>query len=327
MGGPILLDKCTLDDDFLPKSIQFRQQHITDMLNCLGPAKSGKSAVNLYLHGPPGSGKTTVARWVLKNHFDGMSAYLNCWNNPTQHKILQELLKQLGFVIHGKESTSELIGKFQSLQKRVVVCLDEFDGLKEKGVLYLFIRNSYPIVLISDMPYSPFELDAKTRSGLVLHEMEFGRYDVDHINGILKYRIESGMNQQSVSDETMAEIARCCGGDARAAIQILKNAAIHSEANGHESITLDTIQSVSKNIRRFRLSYVIRRLNDHQKAIYEILKEKRSMDSGLLFNEYKRTVNETVTDRCYRNYMARMVELGLVREVRSSRWKKYEIAV
>lgn len=27
------------------------------------------------------------------------------------------------------------------------------------------------------------------------------------------------------------------------------------------------------------------------------------------------------------NYMTKMVELGLVREVRSSRWKKYEIAV
>ena len=49
------------------------------------------------------------------------------------------------------------------------------------------------------------------------------------------------------------------------------------------------------------------------------------MDSGNLFNEYKKKMNETVTDRCYRNYMTRMVELGLVRERSSSRWKKYEI--
>lgn len=37
------------------------------------------------------------------------------------------------------------------------------------------------------------------------------------------------------------------------------------------------------------------------------------MDSGKLFNEYRKTVNETVTYRSYRNYMTRMVEFGLVR--------------
>jgi hypothetical protein len=38
-------------------------------------------------------------------------------------------------------------------------------------------------------------------------------------------------------------------------------------------------------------------------------------------------MNVTITDRSYRNYMLRMVELGLVREIGASRWKKYEIAV
>lgn len=327
MGRPILLDRGTLNDDFVPKNIQSRQQHVSDMLNYLGPVKSDKSAVNLFLHGPPGSGKSTVTRWVLDNHFKGRSVYLNCWNNPTQHKILQELLKQLGFVIHGKESTSELISRFQNLQKRVIVCLDEFDGLKEKGVLYLFIRNSYPLVLISDRPYSPFDLDARTRSGLILHEMEFGRYEKEHISEILNHRIETGMNRQAVPEEAVTEIARCCGGDARAAIQILKNAVLHAEANDHDSIMPDTIQHVSKNIRMFRLSYVIRRLNEHQKAIYEILKEKKSMDSGALFDEYRKSVSVAVTDRCYRKYMTNMVDLGLVREVSANRWKKYEIAV
>jgi hypothetical protein len=51
------------------------------------------------------------------------------------------------------------------------------------------------------------------------------------------------------------------------------------------------------------------------------------MDSGNLFNEYRKVMNGTITDRSYRNYMIRMVELGLVREMGSSRWKKYEIAI
>lgn len=44
-------------------------------------------------------------------------------------------MRQLGFVIHGKESTSELVKMFEMKQKKII-CLDEFDHLEETDILY-----------------------------------------------------------------------------------------------------------------------------------------------------------------------------------------------
>ena len=170
-------------------------------------------------------------------------------------------------------------------------------------------------------------MDSRIRSGLHLQEMEFKPYQTDEITNILRDRITSGLNAQSITDDLVAEIANSCGGDARAGIQILKNAAVDAESKGHDFITTDHVKAAAGYARKYRLSYLLGKLNEHQKVIYEILKQNRIMDSGSLFNEYRKMMNETVTDRCYRNYMARMAELGLVREISSSRWKRFEIVI
>jgi len=283
-----------------------------EILDCLHPIKRGMSARNVYVFGPPGSGKTTSVKSILKNHFGGQSVYINCWNSSfTQHRIMAETLKQLGQVVHGKESTSDLIERFERLEKRVIVCLDEFDGLKDKSILYLFVRRSCPLVLISSNPFSPVGLDARTRSGLFVQEIEFVPYNPVEISDILHHRIETALNKHSITDDLVAEIANSSSGDVRTALQILKQAAIEAETKGHPMITIDHIKSASRCARKYRLSYLLGKLNSHQKLIYEILKESRSMDSGTLFNEYRKLVKETVTDRSYRNYMQRLVSLVL----------------
>jgi hypothetical protein len=49
------------------------------------------------------------------------------------------------------------------------------------------------------------------------------------------------------------------------------------------------------------------------------------MASGELYREYYKSVKSPVVDRAYRNYMKRMVELGLVKVEEFGRWKSYEI--
>ncbi len=170
-------------------------------------------------------------------------------------------------------------------------------------------------------------MDNRIRSSLHLHEVEFGGYETHEITQILQDRIDSGLHPQSISDELISEIARSSGGDARASIQILKNAAIDAESRGFETIDLNHVNIATKCARKYRLSYLLRKLNEHQQTLYELLKQNKVMDSGRLFDQYRKSMNETVTDRSYRNYMTKMVELGLVRQIGSGRWKKYEITI
>jgi len=71
----------------------------------------------------------------------------------------------------------------------------------------------------------------------------------------------------------------------------------------------------------------LKKLNDDQRVIYEILEKKTELASGELYREYCNLVTNPVVDRAYRNYMKRMIELGLVRVNGKGRWKNYELII
>ena len=114
-------------------------------------------------------------------------------------------------------------------------------------------------------------------------------------------------------------------GDARVGLLTLKAAAKNAEAKGLSQITIEEVKQAIKGARRLRLSYLLKKLNEHQRIIYEILRKKVRMASGKLYEEYSKVVSEPVVDRAYRNYMKRMVELGLIKVEGSGRWKVIEI--
>ena len=82
----------------------------------------------------------------------------------------------------------------------------------------------------------------------------------------------------------------------------------------------------SIEVNRLRLGYFLSKLNEHQRTIHEILRTKGKLDSGSLYRAYQREVDDAVVDRAYRKYMRKMIELGLVRERSSGRWRTFELA-
>jgi len=83
-------------------------------------------------------GKQLLLHGFLKAISRKFSAYVNCWKYRSTHDVLSEILRGFGFVIHGREYTSELITKLEDLLKKrkIIICLDEVDQLKEFDVLY-----------------------------------------------------------------------------------------------------------------------------------------------------------------------------------------------
>ncbi|MGI0015603.1 MAG: Cdc6/Cdc18 family protein [Nitrososphaera sp.] len=327
MENPILVDESLFDEAFIPERLVSREWQIREISRSLKSTKVGKSIKNLYVFGPPGVGKTIVTKWILKEHFPKDSVYVNCWSNRTPHKVMEDVLRQMGSnFIHGKESTNELVKKFEKSKKKIIVCLDEFDHLEDADILYDLARSSCGLVLISNQAYSVADIDSRIKSRLFLDEIEFKAYNREEILDILRDRVSCGFRPGSISDSLLAIVSGICNGDARIGLQTLRVAASEAHLKGRNIVTVEEIKTAARCARKYRLSYLLGKLNEHQRIIYEILKKNRVMNSGDLFEEYCKLSTDVNTDRSYRNYMQRMVELDLVREIGSGRWKKYEIA-
>lgn len=323
----ILTDDSVFEDVFIPERLIGREGHVKEIARSLASAKSGKPLANVFIHGPPGVGKTLVCKWILRQHFPTAHAYVNCWSKRTTHKVMEEILLQLGMIVHGRESASDLIKMFEKSGRRVIVCLDEADQLKDHGILYVLARNNSGMVLISNCTGILAEIDGRIKSSLCMNEVEFKPYRRDEILSILKERVSFGFQPSSISDSILSLVSSICNGDARVGLQILRMAAKEAESKGLGTVTTEQVKSAAKFARKYRLSYLLGKLNTHQRAIYEILKRTRVMNSGRLFEEYCKSVSEPVVDRAYRNYMERMEELGLVSSEGSGRWKRFEIAL
>ena len=57
---------------------------------------------------------------------------------------------------------------------------------------------------------------------------------------------------------------------------------------------------------------ILSKLNEHQKVIYGVLKSRGETRLGKLFREYRKLVTKPVGYKAYRNYVKKMLKLGLV---------------
>lgn len=320
-----LIDEEVFSETFIPERLVCRESQIKEIARCIAPARSGKSIRNLFVYGPPGVGKTTVCRWLTEN-LSKKSVYINCWSKRTSHKIWVEIFSQLGLIgWNDRESTSELVKRFEKSGKKVIVCLDEADQLKETEILYVLARNSCGVILISNTTSFLSSIDERVRGSLFLADIEFKPYSKEEILEILQDRLSYGIRPGGINQSLLNVVSSMARGDARIGLQIVKAAAKDAESRGLEAISIEEIKAAAKCARKYRLSYLLGKLNVHQRVVYTILKNTKAMNSGDLYFEYCKSTKEPVVDRAYRKHMKRMEELGLIKSEGSGRWKRFEV--
>lgn len=327
MNDTILTNEDALTEAFVPTRVLHREGQLRKLERCLKPALYNKSIQNVFLVGAPGTGKTAIARWVLENYFKEVSAYVNCWRYRTTHQVLRKILLSIKIPVHGREPTAELINKLGKLikKRKIIVCLDEVDRLREFDVLYTLARSSCGLILISTHYHALMNLANRIKSSLVLTEIEFPAYKVDELYNILKDRVEFAFRPGTLKNILIKITSVAACGDARVGLEILRKAGKKAEVMGLTKITIHEIKEAIEEASRLQKFYPLHKLNEHQKIIYGVIEKNRKMPSGLLYRKYCSLVPQPVVDRAYRKYMKRLVELGLVRAEGKGRWKRYEI--
>jgi putative ATPase len=209
------------------------QEHIVGENQPLRAAiEKGELCSSMILWGPPGCGKTTLAKLISKvtnSEFIGLSA-----------------------VNTGKADMEKAIQRAKLFHKKTILFLDEIHRFNkaQQDFLLPFVEDG-TIILIGATTENPsFEIISALLSRSRVFTLK--ELNEENILNILNRAIKSekGLNNQiSISEENKKLIANLSNGDARAALNILEIA--FSLSKDSKEITKETIENSAQKFLRY----------------------------------------------------------------------------
>ena len=309
---PLLKDRDVLRADYIPNKLLFRDDEIRAVAEVLSPLLKGFRASNLLLYGKPGTGKTAVARYVLK-HLQRKAleldikvalAYSNTKTANREYTMLVELGNSIGlrFPFTGLASSelfSRIIAYIDKNNLNTVFVLDEIDFLVKKHgdeILYQMTRanerlenGSLGLVGISnDLNFKEF-LDPRVLSSLSEEEIVFSPYNVREIREILFERAKLGFYDGVVSNSAINLCAAIAGsehGDARRAVDLLRVAGEVAEREGAEEVEEKHVRIAEKKIEQDKVIETLRRMPIHEKLVISSIMLSNNGSTGDIYNKY-----------------------------------------
>lgn len=334
----IIKDARVLTEKFIPKEVVHRDGQLSTIRDNLRPMLKGLNPRNSFLFGAPGTGKTCIAQYVSEElsaySTSILNSYINCWECSSRFKVLYTIIQHLGLTlsVHRKGTpTDELLDvlKKKLTESPCVIVLDEVDQLEDDKILYdLAELPNTCLILISNLPTALSEADPRVRSRLSSAEaVEFPLYKTQEIADILKFRTDWGLLPTVVKKTQLERIADLSRGDARVAIGMLRVAAETAENKDLKRVTDELIENAIPVASTSNLDKNEERLNPYQKLILEVLRARKSLDSGNLQKEFNAMVQkkglEPIVDRTFRKYMDKLVQYGFVKPSGDGRWRSY----
>lgn len=333
----VIEDARVLTADFLPNKMVHRDSQLEEIKRNLDPILEDRPPRNMLLYGPPGTGKTTMAEYVIgqlqKHSSEVRSGNVNCWRYPSRFKVYYNLLSDLGSnILHRTGTpTDELVDKFkEKVRKRpTAIILDEVDQIEEERILYDFAReNKIALIMIANKETALYQVDDRIQSSLEgLKEIHFPEYSQQEVVDILKDRRKWGLRDGAVKTSILHRIGNRAEGDARIAINALRIAAEEAEKQDKEKIDQEIVEEALPAAEKENKSKSVEKLNEHQKVLYEIIKEEGEVSPGELYERYEENLEEESGDpkvkRTLRKYLEKMDHYNLIESEGEGRWRKY----
>lgn len=332
----MITDARVLEEEFVPDEIEHRNAEINALSNTLRPIMDGQPGETSLLLGPAGAGKSCTARYTIdqlrENVLDITTQYVNCWQDYARFKVLYRLLEPIGetATIHRRSTPKdELLDRLTEYDgPPYVVILDEADQLEDKRVLYdLYQLPRITMVLIANRERDLFSLldDRLTSRLQTCVRINFEKYPLDDLVSILEARARWGLSEDAIGRPHLAQIADAAAGDARIAISILRNAAKQAEQHGSDRISAECIHDAIPEGRAEVQEKTIDQLPPHQRALYDILYDEGEIDMGTLYEQYSDRVDEPMTRRTIRTYLAKLEQYKLIHAEGDKRGRTYRL--
>ncbi len=326
----VFKNESAFSPDFMPPEILHRENETRELALNLAPIMKGMRAASVVLHGPPGTGKTTLARHVLGQLREATGkahpVYVNCAEQGYRYSILGALLASLDYAVSRRgRSADELLGYAVEMVKKSgkvpLVVLDDIDMLpanEKNGILYdlLRMRENFGIdctvIVITNRDDFMASLERRIRSSLLQAAIRFQPYSPAQLRDILKERAKLGLLPGAWDEDALgmcAGFAARNGGDARLAINALWLAGKEADREGGAKVLPAHVEKVRGAAQDLLRAEQEQNLSKEEKLVLAEIRKAGRIQSGTLYSKLE------LNERSVRNYLARLEELGFVESV------------
>jgi orc1/cdc6 family replication initiation protein len=323
---PIIINPEILKETYILINAAVREAHLEELLRCLRPGFDRKKPMHAWLFGEPGTGKTLLVKHVLgKMSREALvgGAYINCWEQNSFYSVLDKLVRELRMLGAEKLNSSFKLERLKMFfgNRPFIIVLDEIDKPKREerdSILYNLCNvGNVGLVCVSNSRSVLYSMDERIKSRLNAKQIEFHPYAQDDLFCILKQRAELALSPGSCNEATLRKIAELAEGDARVAIQTLKNAAYNAEKDVSKAINENHIKDGFTSAKGMKKTFLLENLTSHHRLLYDLVAERGKINSGELWQAYLDRCDSLskppIALRTFSEYMNKLIELGLVR--------------
>jgi cell division control protein 6 len=332
--NPVFKDERFLYPEFVPEKLPHRDSEIDSLVYALKPVTEGKKPQNVFLAGKPGTGKTVVAKFVLKELEEysdrAKFLYVNCFRLNTRHSVLTEISNFLGLPIsrRGMSSDEALDSVLQALKKvsfTPIIIFDELDQLVFRGEasalfydllrIFEFAKARFGIVIISNNPGILQQLDSRVKSSLVPETIIFEAYSPQQLKDILRERAQFAFFPEAIENDAIsvaAAHAAKLGGDARIAIECLLKAGRLAEKRNEKKVSVEHLKEVFSSIEARAVQKAVPFLAGHEKLILSLVPKQGQISSGGLFKKFSLKSSQKISQRRFRTFVSALEKKDLL---------------
>jgi cell division control protein 6 len=270
-----------LYDSYVPDKLISRDNEIKGVEQALGPIFKEGHPKNMMLLGKPGTGKTVVSKYVIKqldkyiqSHPDELDIEIrnidiSCGTQTTQIKILTRIIYELdpanplpksGYSA-GRyyDELYRVISRFGKPLKLILI-FDEVDKIDMDNIIYNFSRASGETIpsdccismlcTTNNLQYlSSGVLSPRTLSSAKFTRLVFSSYDAFELTQILEERANKALYPNALGEgegiiEHCAALAARDHGDARHAIELLYDTVKYVEDSGRDVVLHDDVEYI-----------------------------------------------------------------------------------
>ncbi len=309
-----------LEEDYLPNEMPGRERQLRMLSSVLKTATDGKPAGSCWEIGPSGVGKTSTARYLLRDlrlNWGIDSTYIKCVGSTRWQLLLQIANAHPSVAATNNLSTEQLRERIAGPDEPFIVILDEIGGLEQPELLADLATIEWLSLLCighrrgNALGQVPDEVDFLRYVDVV----EFDPYSHDALFTILEARREVALQHGVIDDDQLDRIVAEAGGSARFGVQALRSAVDLGIERRHTTVQPedvdDCFEHAHDRIRRQQLESLSR---DHQ-LVYRVIREHSPVRPQSIFEQYEALADDPSSRQMVIRYRKKLDEYGLIEPV------------